>query len=483
MAVYINYNGFVAPLDPASAQYYDTFTTNYGMTLVFKLYGAYYLITTGNLGARQAGVDTTVSPAMFWTWMSKQYKLNSKGQWEKTSTFTSGQYIAPIDDIEIIYYNTTVYYLKLNDTGIWPSTYRAADAAATVVTEGLPVIPTILAYGWNHNGNIETDVPDVQDMTCPQITEEESQTWLLQLRLVCQAMVPDEGRLSIEWYRDGELVATSEGSNVLTSKIIPAVDQLGTFTYFAAVTHYVDGLYTTINCQQLNLTVVEYDFGNYDPDTGEDTSGLIPPGVILPGFDTVTDIKVTMYPDTVCPGGHAIFEVQVIGEGDYSEEYTLELNGQESGDTFVNEGRGLGNIWVAEDETADFVLLTVTSVENPLIQTSEMLYIDHETVEEPAATSEQLQRAFMQGCATARAYLGKLKIVEGTMLSVDQTNTEEAPEDIPSQLKRSFWKGFLAGVGSLAGKGQIEYIAYLEDGILHIVNAPAVLNDGILEVR
>lgn len=290
MAVYIDYNGFIAPLDPASAQYDDTFSTRYGMTLVFKLYGAYYLITTGNLGARQAGVDTTVSPAMFWTWMSKQYKLNSKGQWEKTSTFTSGQYIAPIDDIEIIYYNTTVYYLKLNDTGIWPSTYRAADAAATVVTEGYPTPPTILNYGWNSNGDIATDVPVAQDMTCPQITEEESQNWLLQLRLVCQAMVPDEGDISIEWYRDGELIETTEGNGVLTSKLIPAVDQLGTFVYHALVKHHVGNYSGWVSCDPLNLTVVEYDFDLYDPDTGEDTSGVLPPGVLTPtgSGETVT---------------------------------------------------------------------------------------------------------------------------------------------------------------------------------------------------
>lgn len=176
------------------------------------------------------------------------------------------------------------------------------------------------------------------------------------------------------------------------------------------------------------------------------------------GVDTsgVTDIQVSMYPEEVAPGGHAIFEVLVVGEGNYSSEYTLELNGQESEDTYVVEGRGLGNIWVAEDETADFVLLTVTSVENPLIQTSEMLYINQDAVIEPEATAEQLQRSYMQGMATAKAYFGKLKIVEGTVVSVDQTNTAENPEDIPSQLRRAYWQGFLSGVGSLAGKGEVE---------------------------
>lgn len=218
------------------------------------------------------------------------------------------------------------------------------------------------------------------------------------------------------------------------------------------------------------------DSGGDSGDSGETGGG---------GVDTsgVTDIQITMFPDTVCPGGHALFEVLVSGTGNFNSDYTLELHGQESADTFVVEGRGIGDIWVAEDETADFVLLTATSVEEPLIQSSEMLYIDHETVEEPAATSEQLQRAFMQGYAAARAYLGKLKIVEGTMLSVDQTNTEEAPEDIPSQLKRSFWKGFMAGVGSLAGKGQTSGPdAILHDGVLYILKAKANMNEGILEV-
>ena len=216
---------------------------------------------------------------------------------------------------------------------------------------------------------------------------------------------------------------------------------------------------------------------------GEGGGGNIDPGG--GGVDTsgVTDILVSMYPEEVAPSGHAIFEVLVVGEGNYSSEYTLELTGHESEDTYIVEGDGLGNIWVAEDETSNFVLLTVTSVENPLIQTSEMLYINQDAVIEPEATAEQLQRSYMQGMATAKAYLGKLKIVEGTLLSVDQRNTEEAPEDIPSQLKRSFWKGFLAGVGSLVDEGKTKGPdAILYNGVLHVLNAQGTVNDGILEV-
>lgn len=291
MAVHLDYNGFIAPLDPATAEYVDRFDKGYyGETVIFKWGGNYYLLKSGTIGGRQAGVDTSVSPAMFWAGVKKQYKLNNKGQWETVTTFTRGEYIAPADDVEIVYSSTTVYYLQLGDSGIWPSTYYAANAVPTVVTEGYPTPPTILNYGWNSNGDIATDVPVATDVTCPQITEEESQNWSLQLRLVCQAMVPDEGDISIEWYRDGELIETTEGNGVLTSKLIPAVDQLGAFVYHALVKHHVGNYSSWVNCDPLTLTVVEYDFDLYDPDAGEDTSGVLPPGILTPtgSGETVT---------------------------------------------------------------------------------------------------------------------------------------------------------------------------------------------------
>ena len=208
-----------------------------------------------------------------------------------------------------------------------------------------------------------------------------------------------------------------------------------------------------------------------EPEGGGGGGGYYPGGDdIIIDTSAVTDIIVSIIPMEVTPGGHAFFEVLVTGTGNYSGEYTLELNGQESPDTYFTKGSGVGNIWIAEDETADFVLLTATSVENPLIQTTEMLYIDQTAVVDPVATADQLQRAYMQGYATAKAYLGKLKIVEGTVLSVDQTDTEEAPEDIPSQLKRAFMQGFMSGVGSLASKGKLECkepepVAYLYNDV------------------
>lgn len=183
-------------------------------------------------------------------------------------------------------------------------------------------------------------------------------------------------------------------------------------------------------------------------------SGGDSPGDIV--ITDVTDIVITMYPNEVAPGGHATFEVLVKGTGNYNGEYILELNGQESQDTFYNEGSGRGNIWVAADETSDFVMLTATSMQNPLIQTSEMLYIDHSAVVDPSPTAEQLERAFQQGYATAKAYMGNLRIVSGTVLSVDQENMEEELTEVADQMKRAYFRGFMAAVGSLTGKGKIE---------------------------
>lgn len=170
-------------------------------------------------------------------------------------------------------------------------------------------------------------------------------------------------------------------------------------------------------------------------------------------FSYVDDILVAVVPETAVPGSRAFYQVNVTGSGSYSRAYTVALSNQESLYTKVTDGNGSGNVWIAEDETADFVLLTATSVEEPLIQTSVMLYIDHETVVDPVATTEQLQRAFQQGCATAKVYFNKVKVVSDTILSVEQT--EETPEGIPAKLKRAFWQGFMACVASLIGKGEI----------------------------
>ena len=53
------------------------------------------------------------------------------------------------------------------------------------------------------------------------------------------------------------------------------------------------------------------------------------------------------------------------------------------------------------------------------------------------------------------------------------------------KLKRSFWEGFAAGVGTIhkaQAPQEPEIIATFENGVLYIKKAPATLKDGVLEV-
>ena len=53
------------------------------------------------------------------------------------------------------------------------------------------------------------------------------------------------------------------------------------------------------------------------------------------------------------------------------------------------------------------------------------------------------------------------------------------------KLKRSFWEGFAAGIGTIhkaQEQQEPEIIATFENGILYIKKAPATLKDGVLEV-
>ena len=195
----------------------------------------------------------------------------------------------------------------------------------------------------------------------------------------------------------------------------------------------------------------------------------------------VTDIALSVNPDTVVPGGHSIIEVSVNGTGDYSQAFTAQLSGHTSPDTHLVAGSNSCNLWVGEDETASSVLVTVSSVQDPSITAVKTIYIDQSGAEEDeATTAQQLQQTFWRGYATARAYFQRTKLSEFATIRI---SADDEPSTDAEHLKRAFWKGFVACLGTLGIiESDSEIIATLTDGVLYIKNAPVILNENTLEV-
>lgn len=121
-------------------------------------------------------------------------------------------------------------------------------------------------------------------------------------------------------------------------------------------------------------------------------------------YDTtsrVTDISLLAFPDTVAPGGYSIMLISVNGEGDYSQRITAEISGHTSADTQYFSDGYFCNIAVGKDETAESVLVTITSAQDPSISASVWVNVDYsgDTPLDPGTDEERLQRAFWKGFA------------------------------------------------------------------------------------
>lgn len=121
-------------------------------------------------------------------------------------------------------------------------------------------------------------------------------------------------------------------------------------------------------------------------------------------YDTeskVTDISLLAFPDTVAPGGYSIILISVNGEGDYSQRITAEISGHTSAETQYFSDGYFCNIAVGKDETAESILVTITSAQDPSVSASAWVNVDHsgDTPTDPGTDEERLQRAFWKGFA------------------------------------------------------------------------------------
>lgn len=299
-------------------------------------------------------------------------------------------------------------------------------------------------YGWSDGG--EGDDLSVLQFTVPQ-------GFHIAGKWQCIVSGTDSAVASFEWYRNGVLISTETGKT--QSECRPSADNVGVFTYKCVIT-FENG--KSVTAGDMTMVVEEYDPGE-DPGGGGDPD----PGGGGGGGDDetslVTGIDLHVYPDTVVPGGHATIEVTVNGIGNYSKAFTARLSGHSSADTELFSAGKSCNVWIAEEETAEYVLVTVASVQDPTVTATEMIYIDYSGTEDEGTTQEQLQRAFWKGFAAARAYFQDAKVSGSVNIAKDAEPTTKA-----GRLKRSFWQGFVSAL-IVAAAETVDAIAYLYNGV------------------
>lgn len=251
----------------------------------------------------------------------------------------------------------------------------------------------------------------------------------------CIVSGTDSPVAKMEWYRNNVLISTETGKS--ESECRPTADSVGTFTYKCVIT-FENG--KSVTAGGMTMAVEAYEPGE-DPGGGDNPGGG---GGDDDETPLVTGIGLNVYPRTVVPGGHATVEVKVYGIGNYSQAFTAELSGNASSKTKLVAGENSCNVWISEEETAEYVLITVTSEQDPYITATEMVYIDHEGDAEESPTAWKIQMAYWRGFAAARAYFREAKV--SVSASINIAREEAEPIATKRKLRRSFWKGFVSAL-------------------------------------
>lgn len=223
----------------------------------------------------------------------------------------------------------------------------------------------------------------------------------------CKVNASNAENFRFEWYENGNLVSTQQ-NNRTYSDYRPSSAKTGENNCYCMVTALdAEGnplkisVYANLSWRNANLALTT-DYFRWK---------VVPYDYNIPAVESrVTGIALTVSPDTTVPGGHSFINVSVTGTGSYNPDFTAQISNHASPNTLLVTGDYGGNVWIGEDETADYVLVTVASVQDPTITATEMIYIDHSgTVPDPGSTEEQIQLAYWKGFAAAKAMYGGVK--------------------------------------------------------------------------
>lgn len=135
--------------------------------------------------------------------------------------------------------------------------------------------PVFSYYGWTDgDGTYHTttlNVPVKKD------------GWHLTVDLRLGATLVDAGRLLAGWYKGSEVQVASQSYTGSVRSVCPIDNStVGTFYYQGVAISTIDGVDRSIVGTVITVNVVEWDYDDYDPDTGGDTGGTLTPGIVMP---------------------------------------------------------------------------------------------------------------------------------------------------------------------------------------------------------
>lgn len=162
-----------------------------------------------------------------------------------------------------------------------------------------PDPPTIEAF-YNVLGEGSTSNAGVNGvmLTLPQITGEMSKYLYGRAHNYLNAVSPDGATVHAQLFCNGSLIASVDGSGAVQHWHQIPYTTVGSYQFHAVVYCSMYGAEAdseAVTTQTVYAHVNEYDYSNYDPNTGIDKSGQITPGVIIP-TDQIDDSDSTIDP-------------------------------------------------------------------------------------------------------------------------------------------------------------------------------------------
>ena len=133
-----------------------------------------------------------------------------------------------------------------------------------------------VAFGWTDGvGSINTT---------PLVMPRAKEGWNCTAHIKLKAKAVEWYTLGYKLYVDGDVV--KEGTELSDISVVYKIPNatVGESTYQAEVTYTLNGSSTSVVTNPITVSVIDYDYDSYNPDTGEDATGVIAPGVIYPTF-------------------------------------------------------------------------------------------------------------------------------------------------------------------------------------------------------
>lgn len=135
--------------------------------------------------------------------------------------------------------------------------------------------PVFDYYGW-------TDGDDTYHTTTLTVPVKK-EGWHLTVDLRLRATLVDAGQLLAGWYKGSEVQVASQSYTGAVRSVCPIDNSTeGTFYYQGVAFSIIDGVERSVIGSVITVNVVDWDYDDYDPDTGGDAGGIITPGIVVP---------------------------------------------------------------------------------------------------------------------------------------------------------------------------------------------------------